>query len=492
MFAPALFNQFVNWDDEETLIGNVAYRGLGLRELRWMWTTFHTGHYQPLTWMSWGFDYLVWGLNPVGYHLGNLVLHALNAALVAVVAMRLLVASQPERRESAMDWLFGVAAGLLFGLHPLRVESVAWATERRDVLSTCFFLLAILVYLQYASRASQTGDASRLPKLGAAVGLFACALLSKAITVTLPAVLLILDIYPLRRLGGNRGWWNRETRHVYLEKIPFAILAAGSALLAPHALGHVPQLAVAKKIAVSSFSFAFYLWKTVIPRSLSPLYEMPAIVNPTEPRYLVGYVVVILAAVVAVAARRRWPIVTAGLAAYTVTALPVLGVVQNGPQIAADRYAYLPGVALGILGAAGLLWLADRTARSTAMAIGGAVLAVFSALTWRQIHVWRDTATLWGHAIALDGRSPVARENAGLQYFRSGDLDGAIREFQRTVELKPASPTAHVNWGVALARQGHLDSAISHYQIAYQLDSTTDDALVNWGVALQDQGRVEE
>jgi tetratricopeptide (TPR) repeat protein len=489
-FVPAIFNQFVNWDDEQTLTGNVAYRGLSARELRWMWTTFHTGHYQPLTWMTWGVDYLVWGLNPAGYHLGNVVLHALNATLVGVIATRLFVVVHPERLDSLTARAFGVAAGLLFGVHPLRVESVAWATERRDVLSAFFFLLALLAYLRHAS--SPRRGAGRSLALGAAVVLFACALLSKAITMTLPAVLLILDIYPLRRVGGSRGWWSPETRRVYLEKLPFAILAGAAALLAPRALGHMPQLSVARKLAVSSYSFAFYLWKTILPRSLSPLYEMPANVIPTEPRYLVGYAVVISAGVLAWKARRHWPSVSAGLAAYTVTALPVLGVVQNGPQITADRYAYLPGVALGVLGAAGIWWLAGRAGRSMAVAVGVVLVSTLGSLTWRQVHVWHDTATLWAHAVALDASSPVARENVGLEHFRAGDLDGAIREFRRAVELKPASPTAHVNWGVALARQGHLDSAVNHYRMAYALDSTTDDALVNWGVALQEQGRAEE
>ncbi len=207
-FLPTLDNQFVNWDDDDNLVENPQYRGLGWTHLRWMWTTSHIGHYAPLTWMTFGLDYLFWGLKPVGYHLTNLLLHAANAAVFYLVASRILGSALPGPRERGNVGLAAAAAfaALLFAIHPLRVESVAWATERRDVLSGLFYLLALLAYL----RAGEQGERGR-SGYWASVGLFVCALLSKSMAVSLPVVMLILDVYPLRRLGGARGWRSQRT-----------------------------------------------------------------------------------------------------------------------------------------------------------------------------------------------------------------------------------------------------------------------------------------
>src|SRR5712691_11017823 len=225
-FLPALQNQLV-WDDEQNLLGNPHYRGLGWIQLRWMWTT-HLGHYIPLTWMTLGLDYLLWGMNPVGYHLTNLLVHAANAVVFFFIARRLLTLALPSPSERGHALAVSAAfAALVFAIHPLRVESVAWVTERRDVLSGLFYLSASLVYL----RACERGERGRW-RYWAAVGLFACALLSKSMVVNLPVVLVILDVYPLRRLGGTIGWWSLADGPVYTEKIPFVLLAAAASAIA--------------------------------------------------------------------------------------------------------------------------------------------------------------------------------------------------------------------------------------------------------------------
>ena len=202
-FLPTLHNQFVNWDDDENFLDNPHYRGLGWTQLRWMWTTFHLGHYIPLTWMTFGLDYRLWGMNPFGYHLTSLLLHAANAVVFFFVVHRILTLAlpRPSERGRALAVSAGFAA-LVFAIHPLRVESVAWATERRDVLSGLFYLVTILVYLRACE-----GEKRGRRWYWLAVATFVCALLSKAMVVNLPIVLLILDVYPLRRLGGFVGWW---------------------------------------------------------------------------------------------------------------------------------------------------------------------------------------------------------------------------------------------------------------------------------------------
>src|SRR6266568_9539336 len=219
-FLPALQNHFVSCDDAENFLDNPHYRGLAWTHIRWMWTT-HLGHYIPLTWMTLGLDYLLWGMNPFGYHLMSLLLHAANAVVFFFVVHRILTLAlpSPSERGHALAVAAGFAA-LVFAIHPLRVESVAWVTERRDVLSGLLYLSAILVYLLACE-----GGARGRGWYWLSVAVFVGALLSKSMVVNLPVVLLILDVYPLRRLGGAVGGLSEFARRVYGEKIPFVLLA---------------------------------------------------------------------------------------------------------------------------------------------------------------------------------------------------------------------------------------------------------------------------
>src|SRR5213594_2319330 len=425
-FLPALHNQFVNWDDDKNFLENPHYRGLGWTQLTWMWTT-HLGHYIPLTWMTFGLDYLLWGMNPVGYHLTSLLLHAANAVVFFFVVRRILTLALlgASERGLALAASAGFAA-LVFAIHPLRVESVAWATERRDVLSGLFYLLTILVYL----RASERGERGRGWYWGA-VALCACALLSKSMVVNLPVVLLILDVYPLRRLGGSLGWWSEPARRVYVEKIPFVLLAAAASAIALmaqfsiHTVTSLAQLSVPGRLAVSVYGLSFYLWKTVAPVNLSTLYELPPAVNPWAPPFLLSYGLVLAITVLVLALRRRVPGLPAAWVTYIVVLLPVLGIFQSGSQIAADRYTYLAGLGWAILAGAGLLscWHATRF-----LIPGCAVclLVGLGVLTWNQAQIWHDSEKLWSHAAAIDPGSPVGQYSLGLALARQRKLTEAI------------------------------------------------------------------
>src|SRR5713101_2579012 len=286
-----------------------------------MWTT-HMGHYIPLTWMTLGLDYLLWGMNPVGYHLTSLLLHAANAVVFFFVVRRILTRAlpSPAERGHALAVAAGFAA-LVFGIHPLRVESVAWVTERRDVLSGLFYLSAILIYL----RACEGGARGRGWNWGA-VGLFVGALLSKSMVVNLPIVLLILDVYPLRRLGRAIGWWSARARRVYVEKIPFVLLAVAASAIAVmaqlsfHAALSVAQLSVLGRLAISAYGSSSYLWKLVVPVNLSPLYELPPTVNFWATPFVLSYGLVLAATAIVLALRRRVP----GLLAASLTYVVVL------------------------------------------------------------------------------------------------------------------------------------------------------------------------
>jgi tetratricopeptide (TPR) repeat protein len=494
-FEPTLHNQFVTgWDDNRNLLDNPHYRGLGGPQLHWMFTAFHVGHYMPLTWMTLGLDYVIWGMQPAGYHLTSLLLHAASAVLLYFVAARLLAAALPavaQQSPTALA-LSAAAAALVFALHPLRVESVAWATERRDVLSGFFYLSATLTYLAFCQR-----EARRWGWYATSLALFACALLSKSIAVSLPVVLLILDAYPLRRVGASAGWSSSRAWRVYFEKLPFFVLAGAMSAVAFQALFQIrnmaplSQIGLGERLAISAYSLGFYLWKTLAPVQLSPLYELTGVINPWAPTYLLSYLVVGAITALAISLRRRVPGLAAAWLAYIVILLPVLGIFQNGPQISADRYTYLACVGWALLAAGGLLTWWRRAPLVAAGLVAGILLAL-GTLTWNQVPVWHEPETLWRHAIAVGPRSPVARNNLGVALASRKKLAEAIIQYQEAARLKPNYAEAHYNWGVTLADQGKLAEAISHYQEALRLRPDYADAHNNWGVALARQGQFAE
>ena len=501
-FLPTLQNQFVAWDDDKNFLDNPRYRGLGWAHLRWMFTAFHLGHYIPLTWVTFGMDHLLWGMKPVGYHLTSLLLHAANAVLFFSLVRRILTLARPSaaERDHALVVSAGFAA-LVFAIHPLRVESVAWVTERRDVLSGLFYLLTILEYL----RACEPEKRGRW-WYWLSVVTFVCALLSKSMVVNLPVVLLILDVYPLRRLGGAIGWWSAPARRVYVEKIPFVLLAAAASAIAfmaqfsAQTAASLAQLSVLGRLAVSAYGLSFYLGKLVVPVNLSPLYELPPTVNPGALPFILSYGLVLAITALVLVLRRRVPGLLATWLAYIVVLLPVLGIFQIGLQIAADRYTYLAGLGWAILAGAGLLscWRTSRgskTGTPAALLVAGVAICVvvgLGVLTWNQVQVWRDSERLWAHALAIDPDSPVAQNNFGYELDRRGKLAEAIDHYRQALRIKPDYALAHTNWGAALGRQGKPAEAIDHYRQALRIKPGDALAHTNWGVELAQQGKLAE
>src|SRR5438093_6341195 len=469
VFAPALHNQFLDWDDLENFTKNTNYRGLGWAQLEWMWTTVLLGHYVPLTWMTLGLDYLVWGMNPLGYHLTNVLLHAANAAVFYLVVLRLLGAAAPAggTAGSLASGLSAAFAALVFAVHPLRVESVAWVTERRDVLSGLFYLLAILAYLHDSNVANDVGIGRRR-WYWISLGCFVLALLSKAITVTLPFVLVVLDVYPLRRFGGEVGGSRGPAaRRRWAEKIPFflgSILVIPVALIAAQrgaTLVAIADIGVPERVALSLHALVFYLQKTVLPAGLSPFYALETPIVPLSPPYLAAGVVVAVITVLAICLRRGWPAVGAVWIVYVVTLLPVSGVFQNGPQSSADRYSYLPSLALALItGAAGLgawrVWTGRRHGRAPGFCLTGAGVVLVTALTlltWQQIEIWHDSERLWTHAVSLTP-SWMAHLQLGNVRRQQARLAEANEHYRQASSMRPDAPDVLIQWGVALAQQG--------------------------------------
>jgi tetratricopeptide (TPR) repeat protein len=316
-----------------------------------------------------------------------------------------------------------------------------------------------------------------------------------------------------------------EARRVYRELIPFAVLSAGAAVLSIIALHPPGQLGFEQKLAVSVYSLAFYSWKTLVPTGLAPLYEMPQHVDPAAPRFLISYAIVSGLAVVAWQARRRAPAVTAAMAAFAVITLPMLGVVQNGPQIAADRYTYHAAPALAILGATAFLMLPRPRALISVFGLA-AVLGTLGALTWSQTEFWRGPETLWSRVLQVDSASAIAQSamanvrykqdrvdegiafseravalapnyaegynGLGVGFARRNRTQDAIGAYQRALVLKPVSDEAENNLGIALASLGLVDSAIVHYRRALETNPENANAEINWGNALVRLDRNDE
>jgi tetratricopeptide (TPR) repeat protein len=505
-FLPTLQNGFVNWDDEAVLLDNPHYRGLGWEQLRWMFTTFHMSVYRPIAWITMGFDYLIWGMNPFGYHLSSLLFHCANAVLFYFVALRLLRLAMPTTAATKLSLRMAAGfAALLFALHPLRVEPVAWESGEDNLVAGFFLMLTVLCYLR-AVTITESGF-YRWCWIGITWIFCALALLSKALTVPLPLALLVLDIYPLKRLSIDpRTWFQPKARQILWEKVPFLLLMvpiAIVAVLAKRSTGAVASAASVTwfpRLMQSFYGLAFYLWKTIVPWDLSPLYERPIPFNPWDWPFLLSGVIVIAVSICLVWLRHRWP---AGLAAwvyYAVILLPALGIITYGPQIVGDRYSYFSCLSWALLAGAGLLylWQAHAAGEIGARTFGlinglaGILLVSLGVLTWKQTEIWHDSEKLWRHALALDQKSSFAHNNLGLVLAKRGAFEEAINEFRAAIRIDPAFVEAYTNLGNFLAQTGSRQEAIVHLRHALQIEPTFVNAHNTLGNILADTGAVDD
>lgn len=436
------------------LLDTAGWRGLGPAQWAWAFTADVGGVYQPLAYLSYGLDFVLGGLDARVYHLQNVLWHAAAAGLLALLTRRLLLAVRPGAGADVPAAL----AAALFAVHPLRVESVTWISERRDVMCVAFSLACVWAYV----RARQEGRSER-----PALVLFLLALLSKGMAVTLPAVLWLVDLYPLKKPRPLRD------KAPYLA-LSVAFFLVGSAVQ-DRLRWSLEQHGLAARVAQSCYAAAFYLVKTVWPSGLSPFYELRPPLDWTQPVYVASMAAVALAVWLC----RRRP---EALAAYAVVLLPVCGLFQFGPQLVADRYAYLSTAPFFVLLA---VWLRDSAARRTAAAVGVAVLA---ALCVRQQSHWRSTEALWTRALAVDPVNGSAHLSLGVERARGGRPAEAEAHFRsalaafpgcaedqerldrRRIEWNPVCRKARGNLGAALAQQGRYDEARVHFEVAAAID----------------------
>ena len=444
-YAQVRDHRFLSYDDDQFLVDNPAIQhGLDAAAVRWAFTNNHASLWLPVTWISHTLDFALFGDDAGAHHLVNLALHLLNAVLMLLVCVHLTGRLWPSALVAA-----------LFALHPLHVESVAWVTERKDTLSTLFLLLTIGAYARWVRGGSRAASA-------AAVVCFALGLMAKPMLVTVPVLLLVLDRWPLAR-GAAPGRLLRE-------KIPFAALAAGVGavtILVGRAGGIVAgleALPVWPRLANALVSTAAYPLKMVWPAGLRAQYVFRGDLPPGD----VLLAAVLLAAVTfaAVRWRRTGPWFAAGWAWYLVALIPVSGVLQQGSHAMADRYTYVPLLGLyGIVAWGGAELVAGSALRrrlAWVAALG--VLAALGVATHRQAATWRDSVTLFSHAVEVAPDDPLARTYLGVALAATGRHTDAADQFRRALEIKPGDPQAHFHLARSLAALGDDAGAARHYE----------------------------
>ena len=506
-YLPALRNDFVNWDDDIYVYDNPAIRTLDIKAVAWMFTTSRAGNWHPLTWMSHSVDCALWGLNPFGHHLTNMVVHGLNTLMVFLLVLQLLRAARKPSGEFVPDGAGAIrTAGitaLLFGLHPLHVESVAWVSERKDLLCAFFVLLSVRAYVAYA--AAPGGGRKRFG-FTVCVVCAALALMAKPMAVSIPLVLLVIDAYPLRRFSGGAG----KTSRVLLEKIPFTVMSAASTLLtlraaqAGKSICSVDVLPLQARLLNGMHSLAFYLQKMLVPGGLSPLYlyPHPSTIRWSDGRYLVSIMVIVLITAGCWGLSRRGKhLLSAVWAYYLATLLPVIGVVQVGIQAAADRYTYLPSISIFLLAGVGVSWSWNGAAltryprfwRGSIVAALCFVFAALGMLTIRQIGVWQTPERFWNYVVEhAPVKNPLAYNNLGNAVARAGRLGEAIAAYEQALAVMPNDVDALNNLGIVYARSGDVDGAIAQYKraLAYAPDYAR--AHYNLANAYRTKGLLEE
>jgi tetratricopeptide (TPR) repeat protein len=470
LYGPTLRHGFVSLDDEAYVEGNSHVRnGLTLDGVKWAFGATYQENWHPLTWISHMADVSVSGLAPGGHHLTGLVLHALNGVLL-FLALRALT------RDT---WPSALAAAL-FVAHPLHVESVAWIAERKDVLSGFFWMLTLLAYARYARRPESRGA------YAAVLASFALGLLAKPMLVTLPFVLLLLDWWPLGRTPAVR------------EKAPLFALSAASSIVTYVAqakggvVGTWEAVPIGDRLANACVAYVSYLAKTIWPAGLSVYYTFRKI--PPATGLLAGAILVAATIAILRLGLRGRPWLAVGWLWYLGTLVPVIGIVQIGRQAMADRYTYLPLVGIFLAIAWTLRELVARRPswRVAAVATMACVLLALCAVTRAQVTVWRDSRTLFEHALALDPGNYLAHNGLGVVLVREGDVTGAISHLEEALRAAPDYMHAHNNLAGALVRAGRFAEAAEHLRAALRLVPNDAMAHYNLGLVLDQLGRREE
>ena len=492
VFGQTLGYDFVNYDDNLNVYDNSAVKsGLTLKSILWAFKFSRSDYWHPLTMMSHMLDCQLYGLAPAGHHLTNVLLQATVAILLFLVL----------RQMTGALWRSAFVAAV-FAIHPLRVESVAWVTERKDMLHGVFFMLTIWAYARYVRHSWS------LTRYLAVVFLFALGLMSKPTLMTLPFVLLLLDYWPLKRfvpLGNDAhgtksaGWrsYRPVVIRVILEKLPLFVLSAASCVQA--AIGNGPAFDISRRlpktlqISNALVSYVAYIWQMICPVKLAVVYPLPIKGLPLG-EVMGAVILLVFISTVLFILRQRHPCYLVGWLWYLGMLAPMIGFIQAGGIARADRYTYLPQIGLYLL----LTWaVTDLCAgwRHRRVVLGGCATIILVALIFCarvQTSYWRNSELLWSHTLACTSDNVIAHLKLGNVLIQKGSVDEAMVHYQEALQISPSYAEAHNNLGNVLRQKGNVDEAIVHFQKALQINPDYAEAHSNFGNALLQKGRVDE
>jgi Tfp pilus assembly protein PilF len=481
VFWPVLNLPFINVDDPEYITQNVhVLNGLNIRSFVWSLGTTHAANWHPVTWFSHMMDVTLFGIGPRGHHAMNLLIHCGNAVLLFMVFSSF----------TGAIWRSAFLAAL-FAIHPLRVESVAWVSERKDVLSTFFWVAGILAYGAYVRRPDWR-------RYGLLLALFVLGLASKPMLVTFPFTLLLIDVWPLKRIH-LEGLSLHACWPFVREKLPLFAFSAASSLItffaqrAGGAMKAMEEISLGARLTNAVTAVVSYVHKTVWPTSLAIFYPFPE--SPvSNPKVLAMLLALIVATVLTIRVRRSHSFVAVGWLWFLGTLVPVIGLIQVGNQSMADRYTYVPGIGLALIIAWAIPALSARQPiRVGAVACAAAAgICLLSTATVRQIGYWSNELQLFEHALAVTERNWLAEYVIGTKLEQQGQIDAAIAKYRRALEIRPQAPEARNNLGNALIKQGKREEGIAHLREAVRLWPGYVSALSNLGAALCEGDQVEQ
>ena len=476
--------EFLVYDDNLYVTDNrYVQSGFSKESIVWAFTTNHPHFWMPLTWLTLMLDFELFGLNAGGYHITNLLFHIFNTLLLFFVL---------QKMTGAFWRSLFVAA--LFALHPLHVESVAWVTERKDVLSTFFWMLVMYSYVMYVERPLWS-------RYGFILLFFILGLLSKPMLVTLPFVLLLLDFWPLGRFDKEEGrkLFNFIPSRLIIEKVPLFVLAFMSSIATFYvqqikgAVKSVSQFSFAIRLENAIVSYAGYLRKMIWPDNLAAFYPHPGSALPIW-QVFVALLVLLLLTFLVLRKGKRFPYLALGWFWYVGTLVPVIGLVQVGGQSMADRYTYIPLIGVFIMIAWGVPEvLKERRYQKTVITIlSGIIIIPLIMLTWQQTGVWKDSVSLFEHTLKVTDKNYVIHNNYGAFLNRTGGSDEAVLHFKEVLKINSRDEYANINMGVAYAQKGRLNEAIYHFQNALKVNHDNWITHKNMAFALNDLGRLRE
>ena len=486
VYLPVVGNGFILYDDGDYVTQNkMVQGGLTLAGIKWAFTTFDFANWHPFTWLSHMTDSELFGVNAAGTHLVNALFHAANTVLLFVLWLQLARRPQnelPGQPDAVWPAAF-VAA--LFALHPLHVESVAWAAERKDVLSTFFGLLALLCYAQYV----RDGRGWRAPAYWLALVFFACGLMSKPMLVTLPFVMLLLDYWPLQRLKAP------ALRRLLVEKIPFFLLTIASSAVTYQAqktgaVRSLAQVTLAYRLDNAVVTVTAYLGKLFWPARMAVIYPMPHYIPPAT--FFVSLAVLILITIAAWLARKGSPFLLFGWLWFLGTLVPVIGLVKVGDAAMADRYMYIPSIGIFVAVAFGAQKLSKQLPKFTLPVTAALVLVALAGVTERQLQFWRDDETLFKHAmeVTMDNVDAIINYGVALEYV--GKPMEAMAQYERAEQIAPDSYMACADLGNLDVYIGKPQDALGQYQRAVQINPNSRTLRDGLGSVLDTLGRFDE